>query len=135
MTASSISASFEGIAYQVKFTDGLHEWYADEPQALGGGNTAPSPHQLLLSALGACTSITIAMYARHKDIPLEAINVELSILHETTSHAAQTRIGRNIQLSGALSHEQRQRMLQIANACPIHKLLSGEIMISSQLLE
>lgn len=135
MSEPLIRASLGGIAYQVKLSDGLHEWLGDVPQTLGGGDTGPSPHQLLLSALGACTSITVAMYAQRKGIPLEAIKVELRILQEQITHAAQTRIGRDIQLSGALSYEQRQRLLEVANACPIHKVLSGEILISSQLVE
>ncbi|MNC11950.1 OsmC-like protein [compost metagenome] len=135
MSESTIRASFEGTAFQVKLSDGLHAWASDVPQTLGGGDTGPSPHQLLLSALGACTSITVAMYAQRKGIPLEAVDVKLSILQERITHDAQTHIGRDIHLTGALSHEQRLRLLEVANACPIHKVLSGEILISSQLAE
>lgn len=135
MSEPTIRASFEGTAFQVKLSDGLHTWLGDVPQKLGGGDTGPSPHQLLLSALGACTSITVAMYAQRKGIPLEAVDVELCILQEQITHDVQTHIGRDIHLTGALSHEQRLRLLEIANACPIHKVMTGEIVITSQLVE
>ncbi len=135
MSSASITASLGGPAYQVKLSDGVHQWLGDEPQALGGGDTGPSPHQLLLSALGACTSITVAMYAQRKGIPLQAIDVQLSLLQAPSAQHPQARIGRDIHLSGELSDAQRQRLLEIANACPIHKLLSGEILIDSQLVD
>ena len=72
------------------------------------------------------------MYAQRKGMPLDAIDVQLSVLQE---RPGQTEIGRDIQLSGALTIEQRTRLLEIANACPIHKVLSGEILITSQLVE
>lgn len=135
MTTASITASLSGSPYQVKLSDGIHQWLGDEPQANGGGDSGPSPHQLLLSALGACTAITLAMYAQRKGMPLQAINVQLSLLQASSAQHPQTRIGRDIQLSGELNDAQRQRLLDIANACPIHKLLSGEVLIDSQLLD
>ncbi|WP_152223708.1 OsmC family protein [Pseudomonas sp. SCB32] len=132
MAEPTLHASYAGVAFQVKLTDGEHAWLGDVPAALGGGDSGPTPHQLLLSALGACTSITVAMYAQRKGLPLDAIDVELSVLQERPGH---TEIGRDIQLSGVLTDEQRARLLEIANACPIHKLLSGEILITSQLVE
>ncbi|MFV3308216.1 OsmC family protein [Pseudomonas sp. NY15181] len=132
MAVPTVRASFAGVAYQVKLSDGEHAWLGDVPAGLGGGDTGPSPHQLLLSALGACTSITVAMYAQRKGIPLESIDVQLSVLQE---RPGQTEIGRDIHLCGALTDEQRTRLLEIANACPIHKVLSGEILITSKLVE
>lgn len=131
MSTSTVHASLGDIPYQVTLSDGLHQWLADEPQALGGGDGGPTPHQLLLSALGACTAITLSMYARRKAMPLSGIGVELSFADDK---AAPVRMVRNIRLSGELSAEQRQRLLEIANACPVHKLLTGEIAIASQLL-
>jgi putative redox protein len=135
MSTASITASLGGPAYQVKLSDGVHQWLADEPRANGGGDSGPSPHQLLLSALGACTSITVAMYAQRKGMPLQGIDVQLSLLQAPSAQHPQTRIGRDIHLSGELSDAQRQRLLEIANACPIHKLLSGEILIDTQLAD
>ena len=87
----------------------------------------PRPRRCLLSSLGACTSITLKMYAKRKDWPLEALRVTLSM----TSTANGTVIDRQIVLTGALSEDQRERLLQIANACPVHKILTGAIQIQT----
>ena len=124
-----ISASIGATDFQVSLSDGQHEWLADEPSAHGGADTGPTPHSLLLSSLGACTSITLKMYAKHKAWPLEAVHVTLTL--DTTPEG--TVIDRQILLSGELDASQRERLLQIANACPVHKILSGTIMIHSGL--
>lgn len=132
MSDALVHASYAGIPYQVTLSTGVHRWLADEPQGIGGGDSGPGPHQLLLSSLGACTSATLAMYARRKEWPLDGIHVELRFAQERPGHS---RIERDIRLQGALVDSQRQRLLEIANACPIHKVLSGEIAISSQLAD
>jgi putative redox protein len=129
MAGPSVTADIGNIDYQVRLADGTHSWIADEPTSLGGGDTGPEPASLLLSSLGACTSITLKMYAKRKEWPLEGVHVELSM----KSTAEGTNIDRRISLQGALSDEQRERLLQIANACPIHKVLSGAIRIDSGL--
>ena len=129
MAGPSVTADIGNIDYRVRLADGTHSWIADEPASLGGGDTGPEPASLLLSSLGACTSITLKMYAKRKEWPLEAVHVELSM----KSTAEGTNIDRRISLQGALSDEQRERLLQIANACPIHKVLSGAIRIDSGL--
>jgi uncharacterized OsmC-like protein/esterase/lipase len=119
-----------------------HQLIADEPLSLGGLNLGPTPYELLLSALGACTSITIRMYADRKKLNLE--NVEV-LLNHTRIHAEdctdcnkQTgfvdRIERKIKLEGDLKDEERQRILEIANMCPVHKTLHNEIQIKSNLI-
>ena len=130
MSELPVHARYQGIPYQVTFSAETQRWLADEPAALGGGDSGPPPFQLLLSSLGACTCITLAMYAKRKSWPLEGIDVEL---HYIEQNPGKTRIGRDIQLHGALDDEQRQRLLDIVYASPGHKLLSGEIVIDSQL--
>jgi putative redox protein len=130
---STVHASGAGAPFQVVLTDNhAHRWLADEPADSGGGDSGPSPEHLLLSSLGACTAITLLMYAARKQWPLEAVEVELAFNPEGRP-AAGSDIRRRIQLRGALSDEQRARLLQVANACPIHKVLSGEIRIATAL--
>ncbi|SAK42865.1 OsmC family protein [Caballeronia temeraria] len=129
MAGPSVTASIGNIDYQVRLGDGTHSWIADEPASIGGGDAGPEPASLLLASLGACTSITLKMYAKRKEWPLEGVHVELSM----KSTADGTNIDRRIALAGALSDEQRERLLQIANACPMHKVLSGAIHIESRL--
>ncbi|MND90903.1 OsmC-like protein [compost metagenome] len=133
MSQSSVRAVQDGIPYQVQLSAGLHQWLADESAQLGGQDSGPNPHQLLLSALGACTAITLAMYARRKEIPLKGIDVQLSILKEEGRPLVHTEIARAITLEGELDEAQRQRLLEIANVCPLHKLLSGTVQINSEL--
>jgi uncharacterized OsmC-like protein len=115
---------------------------ADEPTAVGGTGTGPSPYDFLLASLGSCTSMTIAMYARRKGWPLTDVTVQLrhSKIHATDCLECETkegridRIERNIQLSGALTEEQRLRLLDIANKCPVHRTLTSEINIQTRLV-
>ncbi len=135
-TISSVSTvrAFAGTTpYLVTLTDDLeHEWLADEPTEFGGANAGPSAERLLLSSLGACTAITLQMYAARKQWPLQSIEVEL-LFNPDGKPAAGNDIIRTILLKGELNAEQRERLLQIANSCPVHKILTGEVRIATSL--
>ncbi|CAD6523771.1 OsmC family protein [Paraburkholderia kirstenboschensis] len=129
MAEATVTANIGSTNYQVHFDDGKHTWLADEPESLGGGDRGPTPVSLLLSSLGACTSVTLKMYAQRKGWPLEGVHVTLGMEQGDEGST----IDRKITLHGELSDEQRERLLQIANACPVHKILTGSITIRSGL--
>jgi putative redox protein len=113
---------------------GEHALIADEPSDVGGGNAGASPHDFLLAALGACTAITVRMYAERKGWPLEDIQVHLEQEpRPNDGEHGEHHIRRVIHLHGPLDAEQRGRLLDIANKCPVHKTLSHPIRITSSL--
>jgi putative redox protein len=129
MDLTQLSATLKGPNYRVLLDDGHHTWFGDEPAAIGGGDRGPTPFALLLSSLGACTAITVKMYAERKGWPLDHIDVKLSLSTQTDRSA----IEREVVLYGVLDDAQRERLLQIANACPVHKILSKPIDIRTDL--
>jgi putative redox protein len=129
MDVTQVSAVFTGPNYRVMLEDGQHTWLGDEPASVGGGDSGPTPFALLLSSLGACTAITVKMYAERKGWPLEHIDVRLSL----ATRADGSTIDREVSLQGALDDAQRERLMQIANACPVHKVLSRPIEIRTNL--
>lgn len=118
--------------YLTKVYAGGHFIYADEPESVGGTDQGMTPAALLLASLGSCTAITIRMYADRKDIPLESIRIHLTICKEEDISAS-TRITRKIEFMGDLTSAQQSRMLEIADKCPIHKMLSNPIQIETSL--
>ena len=116
--------------FQQSVLEGPHRGLADEPTELGGDDTGPAPFEHLLAGLGACTSMTMKMFADRKSWPLKSVQVDLSIHKEDAGY----RLTRSIRLEGELSDEQRTRLLDIANKCPVHKMLTGKIEIDSALV-
>ena len=133
-----VRGSAAGFAQEIQA--GRHRIVADEPASAGGTDTGPSPYDLLLAALGACTSMTVAMYARRKAWPLEEVAVHLrhSRIHATDCAECETnegmldRIERDIHFTGPLTDEQRSKLLEIANKCPVHRTLTSEIDIETR---
>lgn len=122
---------------------GRHRLSADEPLEAGGGDTGPNPYDLLLAALGACTSMTLRLYAAHKGWPVERIAVSLrhEKIHAADCAECETREGRidrierTLRLEGPLDAGQRQRLLEIAEKCPVHRTLTAEKQIVTLLSE
>jgi len=134
-----VSGDAAGFAQEI--TAGRHRLAADEPIGAGGTDTGPTPYDLLLAALGTCTSMTIALYARRKQWPLERVTVTLghARVHAADCENCETqpvglhRIEAEVTLAGPLSEEQRARLLEIANKCPVHRTLTGTIEIRTRL--
>ena len=128
--------------YTNRVAAGRHELLADEPTSVGGLDLGPNPYDYLLASLGACTSMTLRMYADHKQWPLEKVAVRLkhSKIHaqdcaECESDSGKVdRIERELEITGDLDETQRARLLEIADRCPVHRTLMGEKQILTRLV-
>ena len=137
---AEVTVSSEGFLRQ-RVRTGTHEFYADEPPEAGGSDSGPDPYALLLAALGACTSITLQLYAKRKEWPLERVEISLRYSRVYADDCAdfdkpRTKIDpieRHIHLAGSLSEDQRNRLLEIAQRCPVHRTLSSKITIRDHL--
>lgn len=122
-------------------TAGKHSFIADEPKEVGGDDAGPNPYQLLSAALGACTAMTVRMYARHKGLPLEQVSVSLNHqkVHAKDCADCETDKGqidvieRKLTIKGDLTEEQRQRLVEIANKCPVHRTLHSDVKVNTTL--
>ena len=131
----------QGVPYQCAIHTDDHSWFADEPEKIKGGNTGPDPYEHLLAALGSCTAITMRMYADFKKIPLQEIAITLSHNREhgedcsacDEEHPQVDRISRTLVLTGDLDDQQRQKLLEIADKCPVHRTLHNKIVIDTEL--
>jgi putative redox protein len=135
-----VRGSAKGFAQEI--TVAGHRLVVDEPTAFGGTDTGPSPYDLLVSALGACTSMTVSLYARRRQWPLDAVTVRLrhSKIHAVDCAECDTKSGmldgieRDVELHGDLTAQQRAQLLEMANRCPVHKTLTSEINIRTRLV-
>lgn len=114
--------------FEQAITIGKHHVTADETESNGGTDLGANPQELLLASLGACTSMTIQMYAQRKGWPVEQVEVSLSATKGEDAY----HITRNISFGDQLDAEQRSKLLEIANKCPVHKILSGTIKIETK---
>lgn len=127
--------------YTQKVVARRHRFTADEPVEQGGADAGPNPYELVLAGLGACTSMTLRMYANRKGLPLEGVRVRLrhSKIHAIDCANCETKVGkvdrieRIIEVLGPLDPEQRAKLLEIANKCPVHRTMESEIDITTQL--
>lgn len=130
-----------GSGYRTEMLAGNHALIADEPESVGGDDSGPSPYEYLTAALGSCTSMTLRMYADRKEWSLEEIVVRLrhQKIHAEDCADCETQEGkidqieREIELAGDLTDEQRQRLLEIADKCPVHRTLHSEIVVETRL--
>ena len=124
-------------SFKQEIIAGKHRVVADEPVSAGGGDAGPDPYGYLLASLGVCTSMTVGLYARRKQFPLENIKVSLwhSRIHAKDCEDCETREGMvdridvEVELTGALSAEQDAALMDIAAKCPVHRTLTSEINI------
>lgn len=143
LSPGQVLVTEDGRKYTCRVNTADHELVADEPEDAGGANQGPNPYEYLLAALGSCTAMTIRMYAERKQIPLDGVEVTLDHRRIHAEDCAECeskqgfvdRIDRRIALKGDLSDEQRQRLLEIADRCPVHKTLMNEILIKSELVD
>lgn len=128
-----VSESGKG-RYQQEVLIGQHHLLADEPANLGGNDSGPAPFDFLLTALGACTAMTLRMYAERKELSLQRVSVTLRLEKINVDGVRRDRIERRISLEGNLTPAERQRLLEIADKCPVHRTLSQPLLIDSSLV-
>ena len=137
----SVVVEAGSLRYAQNISIGPHLLQGDEPVSAGGSDVGPNPYELLLAALGSCTSMTVRMYAERRQWPLEGVHIEMSYarVHADDCTACDKELklldGIEMELSffGELSQSQRQRLMEIANKCPVHRTLQSPIAIRARL--
>jgi putative redox protein len=123
------TVSTAGGKFRQKVVVGPHTLVADEPTESGGDDAGLAPHEWILAGLGACTSMTVKLYADRKGWPLESVEVTVDGVNGEGGFV----LTRHVRVRGALTDEQRARLLEIANKCPVHRSLTGPIRIETDL--
>jgi len=139
--ARNVSVSSGPLKYTQAVSVGSHVFQADEPVDVGGTDTGPDPHELLMASLGACASITAQMYAKRKQWNLQSVRIDVAYeqVLAADNAASGATIGMvdqfemQISLAGDLSEDQRDRLFEIATRCPIHRMLTSGVKIQSRL--
>lgn len=138
----TISAELTSGGYTVRVSNGRHTWFADEPSDLGGTDEGPNPYELLLGALAACTCITVSMYCQRKGWELDAVSADYT--HDrvhgndcedcdgTTAGGYLDRVRSRIFIDGTFTDEQRVRLQEIAQRCPVHKTLQNGVTFTTE---
>jgi putative redox protein len=141
MEAGTVTVRGSAAGFAQAIAIGRHRLTGDEPASAGGTDTGPNPYDFLLAALGSCMSMTVSIYARRKSWPLDAVTIRLrhSRVHAADCEQCETTNGLldhidcDVELTGVLSDEQRRRLLEIADKCPVHRTLTSEIHIQTRL--
>jgi putative redox protein len=128
MSLKASAHSVPGTLRQEVLVDGMHRFVTDEPESVGGGGSAPAPHELLPAALASCVSTMIVMYARTKQWPLDGVDVDVDYDHRATPR----RFEIGIHLSGPLTDAQVERLGKVASTCPVKRALEGAVDVVEQ---
>jgi putative redox protein len=141
-TGSVVARETREGRFTIEIAAGRHPLRADEPESYGGLDSGPSPYDLVVAGLGACTAMTLRMYAERKGWPLQRVTVSLKHdkIHAEDCETCETkegrvdRIQRRIAIEGSLDREQRSKLLAIADRCPVHRTLEGEVLVTTELV-
>lgn len=116
--------------YRCSCTNGVHTWYGDEPFSNDGQDTAPSPSELLLSAVGTCATITLRMYAARKQWPVEKLQIELRLEEVKTETGVINKIYETLTVTGGINDEQLARLKSLIPKCPVARIVTGQVEIT-----
>lgn len=130
---AAVTVAIDRQHYQTHVTTGTQVLWADEPPENGGQGEGMEPFELMLASIGSCTAITVRMYADRKGWPLERVRIALSLTQDKASGT--TLIHKRIDLAGALSGDQRARLMEIADRCPVHRMMVNPLEITSELMD
>lgn len=120
--------------YRTEVRAGNHVIIADEPLEIGGKDLGLNPNELFLASLGTCTAMTLRMYADRKQWPVESVKIDLTLDITKSSEGQTSYIKRHISIVGDITEEQKQRMLKIGDSCPLHRIMTNPIIITSNLV-